>query len=270
MKHLLPLAIILLLSPTHAFSEITTQIDANGNIVYTNMGPQRAKKKINTSNPTVTAYYAMATALKDQYLVIKGRKKATEEIIVACSTTAETLNGHLTPFAEGDITGRRARKVVALQGVGSTLSAQADIAKQLGKKNERLVLALKSQYCYGLSMLLVAESYFEEKGIRYSTQELNDSACFESSTRTESTISNFTAPSVRSQKMTITSFCRNKWATDYEMTEYCIKNQTEALQILQRYSGEILYNCSEKWGDDFEMTEYCTKNQTEAKNRLAM
>ncbi|MFA7050395.1 MAG: hypothetical protein WC164_04795 [Patescibacteria group bacterium] len=66
----------------------------------------------------------------------------------------------------------------------------------------------------------------------------------------------------------IKSSCQNKWGTDYEMVEYCIKKQTEAWNNLRGWSGPIKNECSGKWGTDYEMVEYCIKKQTEAKNNI--
>lgn len=62
--------------------------------------------------------------------------------------------------------------------------------------------------------------------------------------------------------------CQNKWKTDYQMVEHCIKTQTEALEHLSQYSGAILETCTYKWDHDYQMIEHCTKEQTAAKKRI--
>jgi len=69
----------------------------------------------------------------------------------------------------------------------------------------------------------------------------------------------------------IRSNCIQKWGTDYEMIEYCIKNQTSASSKVKRIpNNSIKSSCSSKWGEDYEMVEYCYKNQSGAKSRLGM
>lgn len=67
----------------------------------------------------------------------------------------------------------------------------------------------------------------------------------------------------------IESDCKKKWGTNYEMVEYCIKNQRQAVNNLSRHSGPILQECGRKWGTNYEMVEYCTKNQQQAQRNLS-
>lgn len=66
----------------------------------------------------------------------------------------------------------------------------------------------------------------------------------------------------------ILSYCRQKWGQDFEMTEYCMKNQQTAKRALSRYPQDILDFCGNKWGSDYEMLEYCSKNQYAAQQRI--
>jgi hypothetical protein len=80
----------------------------------------------------------------------------------------------------------------------------------------------------------------------------------------------------------IKKYCAAKWATDYEMQEYCINKQTQsANRILMEYDNlkpnseekNIYSRCLDKWqsqiaGYDWEMVEYCKTKQLEAYRRL--
>jgi len=66
----------------------------------------------------------------------------------------------------------------------------------------------------------------------------------------------------------ITTRCRNEWGKNYEMREYCMKNQREARSKLHRYSADIVDFCRKEWGDNYEMLEYCAKNQSAARKRI--
>ncbi len=88
-------------------------------------------------------------------------------------------------------------------------------------------------------------------------------------------------------------FCAGKYPGDYEMQEYCYKQQLEAMhklhKLLDRYnvltiqpdgrvklnpppSGgvyrEIFSNCISKWKDDHTMQLYCFEKQAAAYQRL--
>ena len=68
----------------------------------------------------------------------------------------------------------------------------------------------------------------------------------------------------------INNHCKSEWGTDYEMLEYCIKNQEEAKNNLRNkiISPEISQKCKNEWGTNYEMVDYCVKNQEEAKRNL--
>ena len=67
----------------------------------------------------------------------------------------------------------------------------------------------------------------------------------------------------------IRSNCLKKWGEDYEMVEYCIKNQSNAASnIYNSPDGNIKNNCLRKWGEDYEMVEYCMKQQSGALQRI--
>jgi len=83
------------------------------------------------------------------------------------------------------------------------------------------------------------------------------------------------------QEMTdIKSNCKDKWHTDYEMQDYCVRKQVQALNDvvhimnghLSQDEKEMLANCSVKWkqaaGADWEMTRYCYRKQHAAYERL--
>jgi hypothetical protein len=63
-------------------------------------------------------------------------------------------------------------------------------------------------------------------------------------------------------------FCREKWDNNFEMIEYCMKNQRDARMKLHRYPADILQFCKNKWQDNYEMIEHCAKNQYAAKKRI--
>lgn len=73
--------------------------------------------------------------------------------------------------------------------------------------------------------------------------------------------------------------CTAKWGANYEMVEYCQKNQQSAKNTWER--GSSAYNtndavfagirrgCSSKWGTNYEMLVYCEKNQVDAYNAIS-
>ncbi|MCD6533991.1 MAG: hypothetical protein J7L25_07945, partial [Deltaproteobacteria bacterium] len=63
----------------------------------------------------------------------------------------------------------------------------------------------------------------------------------------------------------IKEMCQEKWGNNYEMVNYCIKNQRNSKKEVSGYSGTIRNNCERKWGSNYEMVLYCIKNQRAAK-----
>lgn len=74
--------------------------------------------------------------------------------------------------------------------------------------------------------------------------------------------------SADSGEVGITQRCRDDWGKNYEMREYCMKNQKEARRKLGKYSADIIEFCRKDWGDNYEMLEYCAKNQSAARRRI--
>lgn len=66
----------------------------------------------------------------------------------------------------------------------------------------------------------------------------------------------------------IYSQCKEKWGNNYEMVQFCIKNQTDARSVVRSHQGGIRQRCEEKWGTNYEMIEFCINNQTTAKRNL--
>ena len=67
----------------------------------------------------------------------------------------------------------------------------------------------------------------------------------------------------------IRSNCFRKWGEDYEMVEYCMKNQSNAAaNIMRSPDTNIKNNCLRKWGEDYEMVEYCMNQQSGALQRI--
>ena len=67
----------------------------------------------------------------------------------------------------------------------------------------------------------------------------------------------------------IRSNCFSKWGEDYEMVEYCIKNQSNAASNINNAPNtNIKNNCLRKWGEDYEMVEYCMNQQSGALQRI--
>ena len=68
----------------------------------------------------------------------------------------------------------------------------------------------------------------------------------------------------------IRELCREKWRTDFEMQDYCMKQQEEARdQVKSRNIDDaIAHFCAGRWSGDWEMFAYCVKKQSEAKARL--
>ena len=76
---------------------------------------------------------------------------------------------------------------------------------------------------------------------------------------------------------TIIAQCSSKWGSNFEMVEYCQKEQQGAKDRLDRgnvyeVSGSVFatirQQCQQKWGTNFEMREYCEKEQTGAYKRI--
>lgn len=70
----------------------------------------------------------------------------------------------------------------------------------------------------------------------------------------------------------IKNHCENKWSDDLDMKNYCIKNQYEALEKLNKGKPYevaiddfkiIRANCASKWATDFGMRVHCEKSQFE-------
>jgi hypothetical protein len=68
----------------------------------------------------------------------------------------------------------------------------------------------------------------------------------------------------------ITSMCREKWPTKYEMEEYCIKEQQKARDEADGllHDSEITVRCTGEWPTDWSMFVYCVKNESNAKRRV--
>jgi len=102
--------------------------------------------------------------------------------------------------------------------------------------------------------------------------------------------------SIADSNMNAKKRCMVKWATDYEMVEYCYTNQVEAnIKFFEKYykryvtpyvkngkfrvadlpeEGKICVMCLEKWKDekfntcDWEMVHYCTERNINAYHRI--
>jgi hypothetical protein len=70
--------------------------------------------------------------------------------------------------------------------------------------------------------------------------------------------------------MDIAEACRNKWHNDYEMQDYCRKQQEEARSWAKHASidNDIAVHCTSEWPANWEMFAYCVKQQNAAKQRL--
>src|SRR5688500_4455610 len=68
------------------------------------------------------------------------------------------------------------------------------------------------------------------------------------------------------QEADIQRFCAARWRVDYEMQEYCIRQQQEARAWVQnrRIDSGIAAHCRGRWPSDWEMFAYCVKQQEEA------
>jgi hypothetical protein len=71
--------------------------------------------------------------------------------------------------------------------------------------------------------------------------------------------------------------CEREWPNDYNMRNYCIKQQREALTILKQgrphdipeeiFAG-IRNKCSAEWPEDYSMRQYCEKQQLDSYREL--
>ena len=70
-------------------------------------------------------------------------------------------------------------------------------------------------------------------------------------------------------KANIKNNCFQKWKTEYDMVEFCIGQQTEALARLRRIPNSgIKSRCSSKWGQEYDMVVFCIEQQSGAASRL--
>ena len=71
--------------------------------------------------------------------------------------------------------------------------------------------------------------------------------------------SKFTNTPITSQ---IRKKCKEKWDTNYEMIEFCIKNQKDSYKKLKNgVNSFYTQQCKEKWGTNYEMVEFCIKDK---------
>ncbi len=71
--------------------------------------------------------------------------------------------------------------------------------------------------------------------------------------------------------------CEREWPGDYTMRDYCLKQQREALTVLEQgrpddipeevFAG-IRNNCAVEWPEDFNMRRYCEKQQFDSYREL--
>jgi hypothetical protein len=74
----------------------------------------------------------------------------------------------------------------------------------------------------------------------------------------------------RQHSSSIYTDCKKEWKTDYEMVEYCVKEQTKAKNWVSDLSNNgIRQRCEKQWKRDYEMIEWCIDEQTKAKNSLS-
>ena len=72
-------------------------------------------------------------------------------------------------------------------------------------------------------------------------------------------------------KANIRNNCFKKWKTEYDMVEYCIDQQNQALAKLKRIPNSgIKSRCSSKWGQEYDMVVYCIEQQAGSANRLGV
>ena len=65
--------------------------------------------------------------------------------------------------------------------------------------------------------------------------------------------------------------CFKEWKTEYDMVEYCIQQQNEALSKLRRIPNSgIKSRCSSEWGQEYDMVVSCIEQQTGAAGRLGV
>jgi hypothetical protein len=83
-------------------------------------------------------------------------------------------------------------------------------------------------------------------------------------------------PSPATYDAGIIAHCTAKWATNYEMVEYCEKQQETAKAAMaarQSSNRSLLYDdirreCDRKWEGDYEMRDYCETQQLGASQRI--
>lgn len=73
------------------------------------------------------------------------------------------------------------------------------------------------------------------------------------------------------------SKCREEWISDYQMQDYCVRQQSEAAQSLSTGAPAdidpeafrvIRGKCADEWPRDFKMREYCERQQFEGFRNL--
>jgi hypothetical protein len=263
---ILTLIFILFSSLCSTAEEIVKQVDENGKVYFTNEGiSQPSETRVNTDNYTVKAYYKFADLLSKEYLKIKNDNEDLsqdmEEIDKAVGVLNDRLSGKLD---SGKLKPEALNKFASLKGSVQSMLSHSKTEKEKGNRAKALILAGKSHFCSILMLKIVADDYFQQTGIEYTYIAINDNVCFD--TKTQGGAGRYQVP--RDAERAIETECNNKWGHDYRMIEYCIKEQTQAKNIVAGLRGPILDQCAEKWGSDYRMIIYCTEEQTKAKERL--
>jgi len=83
--------------------------------------------------------------------------------------------------------------------------------------------------------------------------------------------------------------CKNKWGNNYEMVQFCIKEQSKAKKVVslkkcqslwgsakrqclnyQRDIGKpLMSKCKSKWGNNYEMVQFCVDEQTKSYKKIS-
>lgn len=221
------------------------------------------------------AYNDFVNQIEDLERTILTKRKETVEKIKSFEASMQHLSNFLP---EDNDPLKVSRKYEALSGLAKTYNLQAKVFKQTGELENTIEATKQARICSALAYMYIVNASIDKHNIDVHTTTLPDTAC------TGQPTVHVNQPQKRTQRSQIATHkttnrnfpddirqrCANKWGSNYEMVNHCIKQQTQALSsVKRRPDNEIMDRCVNKWGTNYEMVEHCLKQQSQAKADLA-
>lgn len=276
------LLLTIVLLSNQAIAQVYQYTDENGRTVYSNVAPPQGAKLIqnkesSTKNSSeedeklISSYHQISNYLKNEII---GQRNGTKTDL----DEQTRVLGELDKYFSGRIANRKesiSSKVQKNIAITDSIQAEARVFKDNGNTTEFLLLARKAQICRMLGMKMMVDEYLVREKIPYQEIDIPEEAClklankFSVASSNKKEVAGGNMKGQASSTTSIKSYCEQKWKGDYEMLEFCIKEQSNALGNISRLKGPILDKCKAKWNDDYEMVEYCTNQQTEAFNNVS-